>query len=209
MFTYTGNATISTVGTGLSSELDFLIIKNSTSINSSAIVWHRDQDGNYNDFDNAAPSAWLSTTNFTNSSAGLFTVNTGSGVNGSGLLYTAYAFHEVPGYSRFGNYTGTGAVSGENPYIHLGFMPEFLLIKGNNTGVWVLYDGKRGYNLDGSLLTPDNTGIENSTSVDILFTIDGFQVQTTNGSINSSGINYVYAAFAKTPLTYANPRVIA
>ena len=54
------------------------------------------------DNSNPDPDVWNSTA----PTAAHFTVGNNAGVNASGGSYVAYLFAEVPGFSKFGSYTG-------------------------------------------------------------------------------------------------------
>ena len=49
-------------------------------------------------------------------------------VNGSGEKYVAYVFKEIKGYSKFGNYTGNGAMQ-MVPFVYTGFRPSWVMAK--------------------------------------------------------------------------------
>jgi uncharacterized membrane protein len=69
-----------------------------------------------NDFNNTAPSSTL------------ITLGSGSGNNGSGTTYVAYAFAPVSGYSSFGSYVGNGT---DGPFVYPGFSPAMVVSQGN------------------------------------------------------------------------------
>ena len=67
--------------------------------------------------------------------------------NANGDKFIAYCWHEVPGFSKFGRYTGNG--SSDGPYVNLGFRPAWTMIKSTSaTWNWVIQDTKRfdGFN---------------------------------------------------------------
>jgi hypothetical protein len=43
------------------------------------------------------------------------------------LVYVAYCFAEVEGFSKFGSYTGNGSADG--PFVYTGFRPAFVMVK--------------------------------------------------------------------------------
>jgi len=112
--------------------------------------------------------------------------------------YIAYVFAEIPGYSKFGKYMGTGNVDGS--YVYTGFRPAFLLLKNSESGgAWHMNDNKRlGYNPDNETVFANTTGAEVTTDfLDINST--GFKIRNTDSAINENGSELVYAAFAESP----------
>jgi hypothetical protein len=117
----------------------------------------------------------------------------------------AYAFAEIPGFSKMGEYTGNGNADG--PFIHTGFKPAWILIKRYNAGgSWRLVDNKRiGYNRNNYYLTPDTNGGEGTGStLAIDMFSNGFKVIGTDIDLNTSGGQYIYMAFAEAPLVGSN-----
>jgi hypothetical protein len=123
----------------------------------------------------------------------------------SGFTKVAYCFAAVPGYSAFGSYTGNGSADGT--FVYLGFRPRFLLIKRtNNTGDWWMYDTSRSASNTASLVLYANSSAAeiSDSNVDILS--NGFKLRSATFQPNTSGGNFVYAAFAETPFAYSNAR---
>ena len=112
----------------------------------------------------------------------------------------AYCFHSVQGYSKMGKYTGNGNSNG--PFVYTGFKPAFIMMKGNVTNHWVIYDHKRpgdnrkNYEFYGNETTAEYTGASYH-NIDILS--NGFKCRLTDPSINQSGKIYAYLAFAENP----------
>jgi len=126
-----------------------------------------------------------------------------AGVNDDGAMIM-YAWNSVQGFSKFGSYTGNGE-SSDGPFIYTGFRPAFVLQK--NAGAtqgWQLQDNKRnGFNGANKLLQPhDSAGESDVNRIDILS--NGFKVITNDAGQNSSGVNYIYAAFAEAPFVNSN-----
>ena len=153
--------------------------------------------------------------NVNNFGAGLFDVTSGGAgdddVYASGEKYVFYAFRSIKGYSKIGKYTGNGNAAG--PYIHLGFKPRFIIIKGlERTSSWFLIDSARDINSLGAANTDgsadsqhqqlfgeanDAEGTYNSTAGDFL--ANGYKLRATSASTNTSGEDYAYIAFAEHP----------
>ena len=123
-------------------------------------------------------------------------INNVAGINGSSDEMIAYCFASKRGVSKVGSYIGTGA-SGNK--IYTGFEPAFLLQKETNiSGVnWHIWDNVRDSNPIENILIPNTNSAEGSVSSGITFNRDGFTINTTNGSINGNGDNYIYYAVAK------------
>jgi len=165
----------------------------------------------YLNLTNAAATA--SMWNSTSPTSSVFTVGANNDVNRSTLNYVAYLWSEVPGFSRFGSYTGNGSTDG--PFIWCGFRPRWVMFKRTDTtGDWVVFDTARApanttdLNLTPNAATVERTdGIGNSTAgfpIDILS--NGFKQRSTGAARNASGGTYVFAAFAENPFKIARAR---
>ena len=138
--------------------------------------------------------------NDTAPTSSVFSLGTSNSVNDTGNNYMAYLFAPIQGYSSFGGYVGNN--SSDGPMIYTGFRPKYLLIKNQGASEnWVIKDNARStYNQNILHLAADVEDSEFSTTavaVDILS--NGFKCRGTNAVINSSGANYIYAAFAEAP----------
>lgn len=215
IFGYTGNGVNNaTIGTGLDSKAEFVIIKNRSedSANDTWPVWHKDiGTGKYlqlNTNDAAATSAVWNDGGFTDS---VISVRNWNGINKSGTTYIGYAFHNVEGYTSIGSYTGNGS-STNGPFINCGFRPAFVLIKkASAAGKWVLMDTSRGlYNVMSgtNALYPHLADAEGTdpSNRELDFLSNGFKVRNAGGDANGSGQTIVYLAFAEQPFKYANAR---
>ena len=210
---YTGNFTASTVGHGLNSAPEMVIVKNRDS-GTNWWVWHTGLgDGtkylklNGADAVNTASSIWNSTV----PTSTVFSVANDGGSNGSANDIIAYCFHSVDGYSKIGSYTGNGT----NQTIDVGFTPQFVMIK-NTTQTsayasWAMFDNQRLVSYDdtnplyANLSAAEGTrgnGTGNGDVLEIIFVTDtGFKLgdaSRPNGSdeLNSNGENFIYYAIA-------------
>lgn len=128
--------------------------------------------------------------------------------NLNNVTYVAYLFAEIPGFSKFGSYTGNGSADG--PFVYLGFRPKFVLIKNSSVSGdnWQIFDTARDtYNASKNLLQPNASNSESasgSNGFDI--TSNGIKVRDTGGYANRSNETYIYAAFAENPFKYALAR---
>jgi len=114
--------------------------------------------------------------------------------------YIIYAWAEIPGFSKFGSYTGNGSTDG--PVIITGFRPRWIMIKRtDSTSYWHIYDTSRNtYNVANTNLWANGNDAEISDSAynfDIVS--NGFKVRTSDAARNASGGTYIYACWAETP----------
>jgi len=193
--TYTGTGGSGTVGHGLSSAPNMIIVKPRNTVN-NWLVYHSSLGaGNFIEL-NLTNAATANTTPWNNTSptSSVFSVNTPSGLwtNYSGEPYVAYCFSEVAGYSKFGSYTGNGT----SQSINLGFRPAFVMWKRTDGGTnsWIIKDNTRYADNQGNLF-PNSSDVNTDTSV--TFTDTGFDVDSALG-YNGSGRVFIYMAFADT-----------
>ena len=125
--------------------------------------------------------------------------NAGAANLTSSGTYVMYSWAEIPGYSKFGSYTGNGSTDGT--YVHLGFKPAYLMIKNQNNGFnWVIQDYKRSpTNLCDNKLNPDSTAVEQTDYDKLDMLSNGFKPRVSDAGINASSSSYVYMAFAEQP----------
>ena len=110
-----------------------------------------------------------------------------------------YAWHSVPGLSKFNHYMGNGNADGN--YVHCGFKPSFILIKKlTGTENWQMHTtalnpNNETSNAAGNRLFANTTAaMTTQPNLDILG--DGFKLRTTDASVNSNGTTYFYCAWA-------------
>ena len=204
---FTGNATSgATVGHGLNATPKWFMIKERGNANNWT-VYHESlgsSSGNTNvqflDLDNDIGGGFAGGYNNTAPTSSVFSLGNSDETNRSGGSFMAYCWSEVPGFSKFGSYTGNGSTDGA--MVELGFRPAFVLLKRYNSAAsWVLHDNKRaGYNGDNDYLHADNSQSESDgSSGTIDFLSNGFKLRMTAGTHNGSGDLYIYMAFAEQP----------
>lgn len=132
-------------------------------------------------------------------------------INNSGSSGTAiaYVWTERPGFSRFGKWQGNGNANGK--FIHCGFRPMFLMYKqlGSSTN-WQIRsasdsnvknnasDTKYWMNPNDLHIDPNDTGyLDHSGSLEMDFLWNGFKLRNDATNFNTSGAEYIYAAFAQ------------
>ena len=198
---WTGGGSAATVGHGLSSTPEWIFYKRTSASGDGWIVYHTGQ--------NASPAngsvqlqsngGFTSDSTLWNNTAPTSSViSIGSYGMGSGEERTAWVWHSVDGFSKFGKYTGNGSTDG--PFVYTGFRPAFVLMKRvNTTGNWYLKDTTRDtFNPCEKTLMPNLTNAEAAqTYIDILS--NGFKQRIGNDASNISGSTYIYIAFAEHP----------
>jgi hypothetical protein len=147
--------------------------------------------------------------NDTAPTSSVVTLGTSFAGNESGVTRVAYCFAEVPGYSRFGSYTGNGSTDG--PFLFCGFRPAYVMVKLTSSAgeSWYVLDNKRNTaNSMTQLLFPNlsNAELSGSSGLYLDFVSNGFKLRTDGSSFNSSGATYIFAAFAETPQKFALAR---
>jgi len=200
--TYTGDGNSgATIGHGIGVAPDFIIIKDRTNENSWAVFHSKNTDAPETDFlklnlTNATEDA-IDRWNDTLPSSTLITLGNNTAVNGSSRTYSAWAWANVEGFSKFGTYIGNTSTAG--PFIWCGFRPSLVIIKTITAGSdWYMFDVKRDpINLAGIQLKPNATDAETSQSVmDILS--NGFKIRHADTAYNNTG-GLIFAAWAENP----------
>jgi len=208
---YTGNATAgATIGHGLSSAPEMLILKNRDSALSWPVYHAKNTSAPETDYVYLdATQATVDQIKFWNDTAPtstVFSIGDSSTPNSNGAAYIAYCFHSVEGYSKVGSYTGNSNANGT--FVFTGFRPAWILIKRTTDGTyhWRIYDSKRSpFNEVDDYLSANLTNAE-VTGLDIDFLSNGFKIRTSNDDINDASKNYIYLAFAEQPFKFANAR---
>ena len=195
---YTGNGSSSaTVGHGLSSTPELVIIKNTSDAFSWA-VRHSALASTDNVYLNATVEATtVSSTahggvgSLTSTTIGFLSgATTLENVNTSSDNYIAYCFHSVDGYQKVGSYSG----SNSNLQVTTGFQPRFVLLKNKDAATpWAMFDNLRS----GNLYANDSAAESDTASNYISFNSTGFELVGGTGSyINIAGYTWIYLAIA-------------
>jgi hypothetical protein len=141
----------------------------------------------------------------------VFSVGTSDATNKSATTYVAYCWSEIPGYSKFGSYTGNANNSG--PFINCGFKPRWIMIKRTDaTNNWTIIDTARyptntsgpDSPLRANTNEAETGGADRFALGDILS--NGFKLRYFDSSTNASGGTYIYAAYAEMPFRYGLAR---
>ena len=136
----------------------------------------------------------------------VFSINYSDGVGNAGN-YIFYAFAEIPGFSKFGSYTGNGNASNA-PFIYTGFKVGWVMIKRavGGTDSWFINDTARATNNPSQqYMRPNENSAEGTSTahqIDILS--NGFKIKSTDTAYNTNGNTYMFMAFAEAPLVGSN-----
>jgi hypothetical protein len=122
-----------------------------------------------------------------------FTVGTQNTVNSNGATYHWIAFNDSAGYVDVNSYTGNN--TDNRNLTGVGFQPEYLMVRANDTG-----SGRQGVHRPATLpgdSTQRFNGNANVTNAVQAIQSDGFQVGT-DSSVNANGTAYHYLAIHDT-----------
>ena len=203
---YTGTGSAGTIAHGLGAVPSWMVVKNrSKSGGEGWMVYHQ---GN-----TSAPETehlQIHNTNATSDNdiawndtaptSTVFSVKDDDSTNDSGETHIAYLWTDIQGYSKFGDYIGTG--NDDGPFVYTGFKPAWLMIKRTTANAWGIFDSARGvFNEITMNLDADRTDAENTATNydDLDFLSNGFKLREENDDINASGGTYIYMAFAEHP----------
>ena len=191
------NASVSTVGHGLSQAPELIIWKSLTSNTNYWQVLAQAANGGNGHLGRLAlqrTDAFVAVSSVWNNTQPTSTVFTlGTSCVGSGV---AYCWHSVAGYSAIGTYTGSNPTK---VTVNLGFEPSWIMIKStSNSYGWYMLDNKRSPtgNWDDYLYANSN-GVEGTSGGNWIKAIStGFETNPSGGSVtNQNGVDYLYMAF--------------
>jgi hypothetical protein len=200
---YTGTGSAATVGHGLSSKPDWMLIKDINNAN-GFIVSHKGltSQATYSlnltntnaEYSDAGTYYWNSTA----PTSSVFSIATDTAVNGSSRNYVAYCWNSVSGYSSFGKYVGNGNADG--PFVYTGFKPAFIMLRATAGGSWVMLDNTRNpTNPINRTVWANLTSAESTSYTWMDFLSNGFKLRDASNGLNNSGATYIYMSFAQHP----------
>jgi len=215
--TYTGDGTNGRqISHNLNHDVGMMLIKR-TSSSDDWRVFHRSESNKYAALNTTFQFQTDGGNVFGNPSDGTataptstnFTVANDSSVNGNGSTYVAYLFAHNDGDGEFGpdgdadiikcgSYTG--ASSGSEPFIDLGFEPQFVITKKTSgTSDWGLHDVTRGMSLTNfQSINPNLANAEESkTYPTIVPQPTGFTPLWGNNQSNDGYSTYIYIAIRR------------
>ncbi len=214
---YTGTGADGTVGHGLDAVPDCIILKNRdraveglvkhTMMASGKIMYTNLTDGEdtasgsnngiIDDLDNAKTFSLSRTGNSGNY----------NNVNVSGEKFIAYCWRSIPGYSKFGIFTGNGQGGTQQPggtVVRLGFKPALVILKRTSSDSgsnWGMFDFKRlGYNRKVYDLRMNVNNTEGGDNDILSLESEGFRITTTSSGFGGlNGQTYIFMAWAENP----------
>ena len=206
---YTGTGTSGhTVPHGLGVKPDFIIIKNSTSQNSSAWRVYAKSFGDENDY------AVMNTDAAWQESGGIFTADPTTSVmaladdvtvNNGSNNYMAWAYANAEGMVKAGKYYGNA--NDDGVFVYTGFRPAMFMCKPIVQGNWRMFDTTRSfYNVAANTLFPNSNAPQqtnDSNLVDILS--NGVKMRASDSNYNQA-TTFHYLAFAENPFKYETAR---
>ena len=190
-FTNSSPGSSATVGHGLGSTPDMILLKRTDGIE-DWYVYHTSMG--------LSEFMRLNLTNAQATAGDLFntvnsTVFNPSFTGASGQVLIAYCFKNITGYSNFGSYTGN-ATAGQA--ITTGFEPTWILIKSTvGNANWRLYDTTRGITTGGFFRVQGTNAEDTADAPNLDITATGFEINANGVSqgLNASPNLYIYAAF--------------
>jgi hypothetical protein len=199
---YTGTGSAATVGHGLGVAPKMIIVKRRSNTG-EWIVYTSVLGSSYGlklNTTGAQFSADATVWNSTNPTSSVFSIGSAVDLNASSNTYIAYCFAEVKGFSKAFSYVGNG--SSDGTFVHLGFRPAWILMKGSNSVTqWRIWDNKREtYNPEINVLKPNTSDADQSN---VAFAVDflsnGFKIRYDYAEMNTSGNTYIGFAVAEQP----------
>jgi len=197
---YTGTGANATVGHGLNSAPEFVIVKSRDTSQNWACFHTGSSNGHIltlnTSFDRHADSTYWQSTD---PSSTVVTLGSNNLTNKSGDDMIMYAWHSVEGFSKFGSYEANG-VDVDGPFIYTGFRPAFVMIKNIDAAFeWMMYDTARNPNnqSENFLAAEQNSAEQTNRFIDILS--NGFKCRDNSNQLNKSGDTHIYMAFAENP----------
>ena len=202
--TWTGSGADASIGHGLGKKPKVLFVKN-RSASDNWKVWFKGvtTDDSYSfqlDTSGANYSGsdkWYNQPNGNDTTTTTFGVSNDGATNRSGELFVSYCWAEIPGFSKYGVYTGNG--NSDGTFVYTGFSPIFIIYKKVAAENWHMFDVKRQpNNTNATVIDPNRSAAETTdtnTQIDILS--NGFKLRSSHGTSNASGSDYLYMAWAE------------
>ena len=203
---WTGGGSAATVGHGLSQTPEWIFYKRTNATGDGWITYHKDQDASpangsmqiQSDGTYGADSTLWNNTAPTSS-----VISIGTYGMQSSEERTAWVWHGIEGFSKFGKYVGNGSADG--PFVYLGFRPAFVCIKRLTAGYhWTAKDIARDpinpmtKDLKWNLTAADSVDANNAVD----FLSNGFKIRSASSgatNYNGSGATHIYMAWAEHP----------
>jgi len=202
---YTGTGSNATIGHGLGSAPQVVIVKERSS-SDSWHVGHASLGFTKNLYLNATNATNTETAIFNDTAptSSVFSLGNNTGINASSSTYIVYCFAEKKGYSKFGSYTGNDNADGT--FVYTGFAPAWVMIKRTNSvNDWIILDRKRNpRNPSDERLLANSSNAASTANTMVDFLSNGFKPRSTYGGINGASDNFIYMTFAESPFVNSN-----
>jgi len=203
LVTWTGNDSAGTIGHGLGSKPDLIVVKvyGDSSYADNWPVYSSVFDGTHYAYlnDTRKFTDFAGFWNDGTATSTVFPIGDYNSDNTKSLL--ALCFTSVDGFSKIGSYEGNGSSNG--PFVFTGMRPALVLARNADTSGedwWIVDTARETFNPQDQILLPNSDNAEITTSnpiIDILS--NGFKLRNANARFNASGTTYVYASFASNP----------
>ena len=199
--TYAGSGQPRTIGHGLGKKPAWIMTK-SRDDTDDWMVWHQNihtsNIGNYSMPLNGASSRDNASKYWYDQEPTSTVFYRGDYSSGDDMV--AYCWAEIPGYSKFGNYTGNLNTNG--PFVHLGFRPAWVMIARVDSGDnWIIKDSARNTINDVYFtFNPNSNSVQHGSSGNnqtVDFLSNGFKIRGQDSGISSNGSDFVFFAFAE------------
>ena len=199
---YTGEGATRTIGHGLSSAPEMMIIKNLDQSDGWAVYTSTTGSGQFMQLNESFAAGGAGDIFGTPNDVGVsptstvFTIGSNHKSGANGEDYIAYCFHSVSGYQKIGSYTGNAS----STTVTTGFQPRFVMIKRTNAiGNWNIWDAIRNPSADdanNNILYPNKSDAETDAGSGryISFDSNGFTISGDSGDQNANGSTYIYLA---------------
>ena len=208
ILSWTGTGVARSISHNLGVAPRFMLIKQRTVESRSWPIYHaaldNPQSAIYLD-SQAASFAYTAFFNNQTPDSNSIYLGTDATVNQSGSTYIGYVWAEVPGFSKFGSFSGNGLSNG--PFINTGFRPKFFMYKAfSHSSDWWLLDATRSsINVAGNYVFPNASTAEGVEGTWIDFLSNGIKIRgRTDPNTNGSDRKYIYMAFAESPFALNN-----
>jgi len=206
IITYTGTGAVATIGHGLTEAPTFIMCKNRDDADYWGLYHISIGATHYGTLPSTStPTANSDFWNDTAPTSSVITLGNQNRVNGSGDSIVAYAWHNVEGFQKFGNYTGNGNADGA--FIYTGFRPRLIVIKGADVAdSWFVLDTARNtFNPLDNFLRWEATDTE-ATHANVVCDAysNGFKLRSSSNAMNGSGNTYIYMVWGDVPFKYNN-----
>jgi hypothetical protein len=202
---YTGTGSAGSIPHGLGAVPEMAIFKRYDGTASWA-VYHQGLDGNATrdillDQGSSQQSASTAFWNDTLPTSTLFTIGAGGNNNTNGEGMIAYLWTPIPGYSRFGRYTGNGNSGDNGTFVYTGFKPRFIMLRVySQSGNWMMWDTERSKinPVQNRILANTATEEQSYASQEVDIVSNGFKLRGADSDVNET-YDYIYMAFASNP----------